>query len=132
MTTGLEQRLTFGLICAAMIFGAWTSAFAQEPLPLPSPSPSVSPSPVAATETARPVYGYQGVLVETLDGKVVSSQSENEQFNPASTLKLATALMALRTFGPDHRFATGVWTDGVLDKTTGVLTGNLYVSGRDP
>jgi D-alanyl-D-alanine carboxypeptidase/D-alanyl-D-alanine-endopeptidase (penicillin-binding protein 4) len=72
------------------------------------------------------------VLIETLDGKVVSAQAENEQFNPASTLKLATALMALRTLGPDHRFATGVWTDGVVDKATGVLTGNLYISGRDP
>jgi D-alanyl-D-alanine carboxypeptidase/D-alanyl-D-alanine-endopeptidase (penicillin-binding protein 4) len=72
------------------------------------------------------------VLVETLDGKVVSSQSENDQFNPASALKLATALVALQTFGPSHRFATGVWTDGTLDKTTGLLTGNLYISGRDP
>ena len=33
---------------------------------------------------------------------------------------------------PEHRFATGVWTDGVLDQTTGVIDGNLYVSGRDP
>jgi D-alanyl-D-alanine carboxypeptidase/D-alanyl-D-alanine-endopeptidase (penicillin-binding protein 4) len=71
-------------------------------------------------------------LIETLDGKVVSAQNENEQFNPASTLKLATALVALRTLGPEHRFATGVWTDGVLDKATGALTGNLYISGRDP
>lgn len=95
---------------------------------IPEPSPSPSPTP----ENARPLYGIQGVLVETLDGKVVSAQAENEPFNPASTLKLATALMALRTLGPDHRFATGVWTDGVLDKTTGVLNGNLYLSGRDP
>ena len=72
------------------------------------------------------------MLVETPDGNVVSSQSETETFNPASTLKLATALRALRTFGPEHRFATGVWTDGVVDKTTGKLTGNLYISGRDP
>ena len=95
---------------------------------VPEPSPSPSPTP----ENARPLYGIQGVLVETLDGKVVSAQAENEPFNPASTLTLATALMALRTLGPDHRFATGVWTDGVLDKTTGVLNGNLYLSGRDP
>jgi D-alanyl-D-alanine carboxypeptidase/D-alanyl-D-alanine-endopeptidase (penicillin-binding protein 4) len=74
----------------------------------------------------------QGVLVETLDGKIVSSQNETEQFNPASTMKLATAYMALRTLGPDHRFATAVWTNGPLDKTTGVLSGNLYISGRDP
>jgi len=94
--------------------------------------PEVSPSPTPTPENGRPLYGLQGVLIETLDGKVVSSQNEYEQFNPASTLKLATALVALRTLGPEHRFATGVWTDGVLDKTTGVLNGNLYISGRDP
>ena len=72
------------------------------------------------------------MLIETLGGRVVASQAENDQFNPASTMKLATALVALRTLGPDHRFATGVWTDGVLDKATGVINGNLYISGRDP
>jgi len=72
------------------------------------------------------------VLVETLSGKVVSSQSENQLFNPASAVKLATALIALRTLGPQHRFSTGVWTDGLLDKSTGTINGNLYVSGRDP
>jgi D-alanyl-D-alanine carboxypeptidase/D-alanyl-D-alanine-endopeptidase (penicillin-binding protein 4) len=72
------------------------------------------------------------VLVETLSGKVVASQFADQQFNPASAVKLATALAALRTLGPQHRFATGIWSDGVLDKTTGTLNGNLYVSGRDP
>jgi D-alanyl-D-alanine carboxypeptidase/D-alanyl-D-alanine-endopeptidase (penicillin-binding protein 4) len=71
-------------------------------------------------------------LVETVDGSVVSSQNENEQFNPASTMKLATALVALRTLGPEHRFATGLWTDGAIDKASGVINGNLYISGRDP
>jgi len=94
--------------------------------------PEASPSPSPTPETARPLYGLQGVLIETLDGNVVSSQNENEQFNPASTMKLATALVALRTLGPEHRFATGVWADGPLDKTTGVINGNLYISGRDP
>ena len=128
MTTGLKRRI-LAAVCYT-IFGLCPVVLAQEPLPAPSPSPSASPG--EATETTRPLYGYQGVLVETLDGKVVSSQGENDQFNPASTLKLATALVALQTFGPAHRFATGVWTDGTLDKTTGVLTGNLYISGRDP
>jgi D-alanyl-D-alanine carboxypeptidase/D-alanyl-D-alanine-endopeptidase (penicillin-binding protein 4) len=102
-----------------------SSVFAQIPDASPSPSPSPSPE-------GRPLYGVQGVLIETLDGKVVSSQAETEQFNPASTMKLATALVALRTLGPNHRFATGVWTDGVIDKSTGVVSGNLYISGRDP
>src|ERR1043165_296898 len=114
------------ILFTLLTIGFGTSVLAQVPTASLSPSPSPSP------ENARPLYGLQGVLIETLDGKVVSAQSENETFNPASTLKLATALIALRTLGPDHRFATGVWTDGTLDKTTGVLSGNLYVSGRDP
>ena len=121
--------LTVSLSCV-LFFALSASAAGQEPLPSPSPSPSASPA--EASETSRPLYGYQGVLVETLEGKIVSNQAENDQFNPASTLKLATALIALQTLGPNHRFSTGVWTDGTVDKTTGVLTGNLYISGRDP
>jgi len=78
------------------------------------------------------IYGLQGVLVETLDGKTVAVQSAEENFNPASVIKLATALVALKTFGPQHRFTTGIWTTGTLDKATGTLNGNLYISGRDP
>lgn len=122
MTIRLKQLLG----TTALLLAVCMRAAAQEPQASPSPSPTATP------EAARPLYGVQGVLVETLDGKVVSSQAENEHFNPASTLKLATALMALKTLGPDHRFATAVWTDGQLDKTTGSLNGNLYISGRDP
>src|SRR6185503_13448708 len=126
-------RFSVGL-SIVVLFAFGTIAIGQEPILSPSPSPtaSPSPSPAEASETARPLYGFQGVLVETLDGKIVSSQAETAQFNPASTLKLATALVALETFGPSHRFPTGVWTDGTIDKSTGILTGNLYVSGRDP
>src|ERR1044071_3880124 len=35
-------------------------------------------------------------------------------------------------YGPQHRFTTGFWTDGVFDKTPGQIQGNLYVTGRDP
>ncbi len=125
-----KRRLAVYLCSLLVVVGVNAVVLAQQPSPLPSPSPS--PSPAEATETTRPLYGVQGVLVETLDGKVISSQAENEQFNPASTLKLATAFVALKTLGASHRFATGVWTDGALDKTTGKLTGNLYISGRDP
>lgn len=123
MTTQLKQLLG----TTALLLVVCLRAVSQE-LPQPSPSPAATPE----TEATRPLYGVQGVLIETLDGQVVSSQAENEQFNPASTMKLATALMALKTLGPDHRFATAVWTDGQLDKATGEINGNLYVSGRDP
>ena len=115
------------LLLILTVIALCSISYAQQPEASPQASPQASPA-----ETTRPLYGVQGVLIETLDGKVISSQAENEQFNPASTLKLATALVALRTLGPQHRFATGVWTDGTLDKTTGSLNGNLYISGRDP
>ena len=108
------------------LFVVCLTTYAQQPLPFPDPSPTPTP------ETTRPLYGLQGVLIESLDGKVVSAQAENDLFNPASNVKLATALVALRTFGSQHRFATGIWTDGTLDKANGVINGNLYVSGRDP
>ncbi len=78
------------------------------------------------------IPGYSGVLVETLDGKTVVDSSSNFSFNPASNVKIATAYAVLKTFGPDFRFQTTVWTDGQIDPATRTLTGNLYVSGRDP
>ncbi|PWT94058.1 MAG: hypothetical protein C5B55_03305 [Blastocatellia bacterium] len=138
---GMQLRLLcfIGALCIPL-----SSAFAQttpsqpyrpplETTPVVQQQPSPSPSPTTApSEETRPLYGFQGVLIETLDGKVVSSQNASQQFNPASTIKLATALVALRTLGPEHRFATAVWTDGTLDKTTGIVNGSLYISGRDP
>lgn len=98
--------------------------------PAQQPNPAVTATPTPA-ETPT-VYGVQGVLIETLDRKVVASQAVEQPLNPASAVKLATALVALKTFGPQHRFMTGFWTDGSFDKATGTINGNLYVSGRDP
>ena len=123
-----------------MVLTLSSVVFAQEPGNLPTPvptpllqilTPPATPQ-TQSTETERPLYGFQGVLVETLDSRHVSSQSADQQFNPASTIKLATALVALQTLGPEHRFATGIWTDGVFDKATGRIQGNVYISGRDP
>ena len=124
-----------------LTMAAASQVFAQEPPSAPPAPKSIavsSPSPIpqataTPAESDRPtVYGTQGVLIETLDGRIVASQAVDETFNPASSVKLATALVALRTFGPNHRFSTGFWTDGVLDQSTGQLNGNLYVTGRDP
>jgi D-alanyl-D-alanine carboxypeptidase/D-alanyl-D-alanine-endopeptidase (penicillin-binding protein 4) len=108
----------------------------------PQPTPvSVSPLPPSANAPAedvlpqaeaQPAFGHQGVLVETLEGGVVREQAADQPFNPASAVKLATALDALRTFGPRHRFATTFWITGTFDKTTGTVNGDLVVAGRDP
>ena len=38
-------------------------------------------------------------------------------YNPASNVKIATAYAVLKTFGPDYRFPTNVWTDGSYDRS---------------
>jgi D-alanyl-D-alanine carboxypeptidase/D-alanyl-D-alanine-endopeptidase (penicillin-binding protein 4) len=104
----------------------------SQPASVASPQPAQITTGGVTEQEPAPVYGLQGVLIETLDGKTVSAQAADQTFNPASSIKLATALVALRTFGPNNRFSTGFWTDGAFDKASGTIQGNLYVTGRDP
>src|SRR2546421_7421602 len=85
-------------------------------------------APSTTNNDLTPIYGLQGVLIETLDGRTVSAQSIDQGFNPASAVKLVTALVALHNLGAQHRFTTGFWTNGSFDKTNGKIQGNLYVS----
>lgn len=100
------------------------------PVANPPVSSSVRTSIPVLAEQAIP--GYSGVLVETLDGELVVENAPNTAFNPASNVKIATAFAVLKTFGPDYRFPTSVWTDGSYEEATGTIHGNLYISGRDP
>jgi D-alanyl-D-alanine carboxypeptidase/D-alanyl-D-alanine-endopeptidase (penicillin-binding protein 4) len=122
---------------AALLLSAPARFIAQSPPKPPeataTSSPQTQTTTVAESDPSIPqIYGLQGVLIETTDGKIVSSQAADQGFNPASSVKLATALVALRNFGPNHRFTTGFWTDGAFDAATGTIQGNLYVTGRDP
>lgn len=91
---------------------------------------AIKTSYAVLADTAIP--GYSGVLVEKLDGTVVVESFANMPFNPASNVKIATTYAVLKTFGPDYRFPTSVWTDGSYEEATQTIHGNLYVSGRDP
>jgi D-alanyl-D-alanine carboxypeptidase/D-alanyl-D-alanine-endopeptidase (penicillin-binding protein 4) len=108
------------------------------PVPQPGMSAGANPDIVQPTlETAKPnlqamLFPSEGVLIETSSGETVLSQSVDTGFNPASAVKLATALAALKTFGPEHRFDTALWTNGTFEKSTGTITGDLIISGRDP
>ncbi len=138
------QAIRFSVACGWLL-SLCLIASAQQPQPpvwQPSPAPAVAPpvtpeAPEALNNyvplpTPTPVYGRLGMLVETLDGQTVRADNADETFNPASAVKLATALDALRTFGPQHRFPTVLWTNGTFDRATGAINGDLIVSGRDP
>ena len=139
--------VTVSVVFAAAVTGQ-TSApapFLQDINVQPASTPELisktsitAPSNAVHANTSIPVLadveipGYTGILVQKMDGTNVVEIGSDLTFNPASNVKIATAFAVLRTFGPNYRFPTNVWTDGKLDESTGTLTGNIYVSGRDP
>ncbi len=148
-----QQRVNFPAFALSLFFALtvlMTGAVAQQPRvkapPSSVPAPPVPVLPVLKTveifpapaddissfEDEEPYLSSRGVLVEALDGRTITQEFADQQFNPASTIKLATALAALRTFGPQHRFSTVVWTNGTFDQATHTITGDLIISGRDP
>lgn len=54
-----------------------------------------------------------------------------QAMNPASTMKLLTTLTSLDVLGPQYRWRTNIYTDGLIRQ--GTLKGNLYLQGTgDP
>lgn len=149
---GSLKTKAFWLIIALVSLVGSTAlvASAQAPKPLlqnievqPSATPGVkktgSSTPVAPKpdilnpiDSDIAIPGYTGILVEDANGKIIKDSYSDYTFNPASNVKVATSYAVLKTFGPEYRFPTNVYYDGIIDKTTATLNGNLYISGRDP
>jgi D-alanyl-D-alanine carboxypeptidase/D-alanyl-D-alanine-endopeptidase (penicillin-binding protein 4) len=98
----------------------------------PAAAETLAHEDIAPLPAGRLPFAHQGVLVERLNGETVREVAADQSFNPASAIKLATALVALRSFGPQYRFKTTLWAAGTFDQATGILNGDLVVSGRDP
>jgi len=64
------------------------------------------------------VQGAYGVA--DADGRAIDSCNIDQPLVPASVLKIATVLSALRILGPEYRFRTEFYTD---------TDGNLYIKG---
>lgn len=76
------------------------------------------------------VVGSTCVRIEQ-DGRVIYSKDSSEAFAPASTMKLATALVALDVLGPEATFTTRFLSK--KQPKNGVVDGDLYVvGGGDP
>jgi serine-type D-Ala-D-Ala carboxypeptidase/endopeptidase (penicillin-binding protein 4) len=76
----------------------------------------------------------QGLLIESLDGRnVYADLNSSTGFNPASVIKVATSFAALGKFGPEYHFETSFLSDGILNKKTKTLSGDLILeSAGDP
>ncbi len=63
--------------------------------------------------------------------KTILDWRASEAMNPASTMKVLTTLAGLDILGPQYRWRTKIFTDGVIRQ--GTLKGNLYLQGSgDP
>ncbi len=110
---------------AALLFGG-----ACAPLP---PETAANTATAGLAGSADITGAEVGYLVTDLDtGATVAAANADKAFIPASTLKVVTALAALETLGPGHRFNTSVH---VSDETSGKLTadgtlkGDLWLKG---
>jgi D-alanyl-D-alanine carboxypeptidase/D-alanyl-D-alanine-endopeptidase (penicillin-binding protein 4) len=72
--------------------------------------------------------GAWGVMVVSLTrGDTLFALNPDAMLQPASTLKMYTAAIALERLGPNHTFKTSVVRDGPV--RDGVLEGTLYLRG---
>lgn len=74
----------------------------------PVPMPSVVAARVEPVLKADGGGTFTGMVQDALTGQVLFDRAGAEGRVPASNLKLLTAVAALRTLGPDHRFTTKV------------------------
>ncbi|MGO2480278.1 D-alanyl-D-alanine carboxypeptidase/D-alanyl-D-alanine-endopeptidase [Glutamicibacter ardleyensis] len=65
---------------------------------------------ILATKPDKTSFNAQ--VVDVASGQVLYDKNSQTPGTPASSLKVATAVAALDTFGGDHRLATSVWLDG--------------------
>ena len=78
---------------------------------------------------SRTRRGQWGVIVVSLSrGDTLFRTNPDVMMQPASTMKMYTAALALDRFGTDFQFKTAVLHDGQVG-TDGVLQGSLYLRG---
>jgi D-alanyl-D-alanine carboxypeptidase/D-alanyl-D-alanine-endopeptidase (penicillin-binding protein 4) len=78
--------------------------------------------------SGRTRSGEWGVMVVSLTrGDTLFALNPDALLQPASTMKMYTAAIALERLGPNHTFNTSVVRDGEV--TDGVLQGTLYLRG---
>jgi D-alanyl-D-alanine carboxypeptidase/D-alanyl-D-alanine-endopeptidase (penicillin-binding protein 4) len=119
---------------AILLWTASSLAFAGE-----TASPVIPPSVASSLERNQIPLDAVSISVVEIEparpGKNVAKKvldwRGGDPMNPASTMKLLTTLSGLDVLGPQYRWRTNVYTDGVIRQ--GVLNGNLYLQGTgDP
>lgn len=75
-----------------------------------------------------------GISVKNISTQqTVLEHNANLSLIPASTQKLITTAVGLSTLGADYTYKTTIDFDGVFDSISGIINGNVYITGSgDP
>lgn len=68
-------------------------------------------------------WGYS--VLDQKTGRVLLAQNQQKMFDPGSTMKIYSVSTGLRMYGPNYRFRTPVYRQGMV--AGGTLTGNLVL-----
>jgi len=145
MVIGAVVILALTFAPYALMKDARRAAAAYIHIPLVQTAAVPASSVPAPPQPAAPAFDVAGwyagrnddparhaLLVQSTDGRVtLAEHNADGAYNPASLVKLATSLVALRKLGKDFRFETKFYIDGEVDKS-GVLHGRLVAAGGDP
>ena len=106
------------------------AAAARAPMPAwSSPRGADALASDLGSALARTRRGQWGVIIISLSrGDTLFQSNPDAMMQPASTMKMYTAALALDRFGTDFEFKTAVLHDGQVG-ADGVLQGNLYLRG---
>ncbi|WP_104044236.1 D-alanyl-D-alanine carboxypeptidase/D-alanyl-D-alanine endopeptidase [Arthrobacter sp. ZGTC412] len=74
---------------------------------------------------------FTGLVQDALTGQVLFDRGGSENRVPASNLKLLTAVAALRSLGPEHRFTTSVIAGPAAGQIVLVGGGDVLLTGGD-
>lgn len=121
--------LTLPLVVLLLLgFGFPSDPAHAQPAPPPALA-DVIDTTLAREEFEGSIWGVAIVNLES--GYTLYQRNPHTLFTPASNTKLFTSAAALEQLGPDYRFRTRVFADGIVRDST--LNGNLIVRGSgDP
>ncbi len=151
----MQKKLSITTLCISLYLTGCQSPEPEitSPIPKTNPSPQVSieipkkpltlppdnPDPIASAEVQTYInrlatQGFsqqnQGIWIQSNDNLLANHQG-TIPLPAASITKVATSLVALETFNPDHQFITLIGTTGKIEN--GVLNGDLVIQGgADP
>lgn len=132
MTKHFSRRF---ILSAGLSAGLGHMAFAKAPItslrPVPRGGalslPRTAGSAEALISSAQLGGSVSYAVADVKSGKMLETHGAKTGMPPASTAKAITALYALDTLGPNHRYATRLITNGSI--AGGVLSGDLILAG---